>query len=200
MWIFAVFLLFAVIVNGDRNDEYCVTVNYSFLSGSLSALDFFSMWIFAAFLLFAVIVNGDRNDEPFGRRQRCPSGWEKFETTCYKFFSDSKTWAEAERWCVGLEGNLASVHSRATHDFLTALAKRRSSGAPRVWIGACDAAQNNIWLWSDGSKFDYSNWQTGQPNNAGGTEACTEMTNGAELRWNDAVCSAQRNFICQNKL
>ncbi|XP_050994834.1 ladderlectin-like [Labeo rohita] len=156
------------------------------------------MWIPAAFLLFALVVNGDWNEERFGRRtgRRCPSGWEKFETRCFKFFNDSKTWAEAERQCIDLGGNLVSVHNQATHNFLKNFLKN-ANGIRRTWIGAYDATQENIWFWSDGSPFAYSNWQTGEPNNSGGAENCVEMGNSAHQRWNDAHCSALLNFICK---
>ncbi|XP_073705555.1 ladderlectin-like [Garra rufa] len=142
------------------------------------------MWISASFLFFAVIVNGHRFEAHFGQPtgRRCPAGWEKFETCCFKFFSDLKTWAEAEKQCVDLGGNLASVHSQECHDFLKSFVKKCANGTPRIWIGAHDATQNDIWFWSDGSKFEYSNWKTGEPNNLGGAESCVEMING------DTVC------------
>lgn len=32
-----------------------------------------------------------------------------------------------------------------------------------------------MWEWSDGSKFDFSGWHKGEPNNAGSGEHCMEM-------------------------
>jgi len=28
--------------------------------------------------------------------RKCPDGWEKFGSQCFKYFSESKSWAEAE--------------------------------------------------------------------------------------------------------
>ncbi|KTF77927.1 hypothetical protein cypCar_00035193 [Cyprinus carpio] len=94
------------------------------------------MWISAAFLLFALVVNGVKSQEPFSIGRRCPVGWEKFGTQCFKYFSELKSWAEAE---------------------------------------------NFIWFWSDGSKFEFSDWHSGEPNNSGGNENCVEMGYGAYL-------------------
>ncbi|RXN06411.1 tripartite motif-containing 2-like protein [Labeo rohita] len=54
------------------------------------------MWISAAFLLFALALNGVKSDEMMSFGRRCPAGWEKFGSQCFKFFSDLKPWADAE--------------------------------------------------------------------------------------------------------
>lgn len=42
--------------------------------------------------------------------------------------------------------------------------------------------QGLIWFWSDGSKFDYSDWHTGEPNNGGNNERCVEMGYGGNIQ------------------
>ncbi|XP_067298921.1 ladderlectin [Pseudorasbora parva] len=155
------------------------------------------MWISAAFLLFALTVNGvieGASTDIIGRK--CPRGWEKFGTQCFKYISESKTWAEAEQHCVDHGGNLASVQSKVTSNFLKTFVKKHSTGITRTWIGAHDAPQELIWFWSDGSKFEYNDWHTGEPNNGGGAERCVEMGFGDEKRWNDARCDTRLHFIC----
>ncbi|XP_052401359.1 ladderlectin-like [Carassius gibelio] len=152
------------------------------------------MWISVAFIL-ALAVSGV-NSNGFRSGRRCPPGWEKFEMQCFKFFSDLKPWAEAEKKCLELGGNLASVHDPHTSGFLKTFLRKCASGMPRTWIGAHDAIKNNVWFWSDGSKFDYSDWLTGEPNEYGGKENCVELAYGAEQRWNDLDCATPLNFIC----
>ncbi|XP_067261102.1 ladderlectin [Chanodichthys erythropterus] len=154
------------------------------------------MWISATFILFALALNGvaESRSEPIGRR--CPAGWDKFGTQCFKFFSKSKSWADAEKHCVDLGGNLASVHSDLTHTFLKNFVKKQSSRTTRSWIGAHDATKAFVWFWSDGSKFEYSDWHTGEPNNGANAERCVEMGYGDEKLWNDARCESRLPYVC----
>ncbi|XP_042589383.1 ladderlectin-like [Cyprinus carpio] len=153
------------------------------------------MWISAAFLLFALVVNGVKSEV-----LRCPVDWEKFGTKCFKYFSDLKPWYEAEKHCIDLGGNLASVHNQPTNDFLKTLVKKYGNSFPQTWIGAHDAIKDFIWFWSDGSKFEFSDWQTGEPNNGmRKDENCVEMGYGDGNRWNDAHCGTVLSFICYRK-
>ncbi|XP_042560807.1 ladderlectin-like [Clupea harengus] len=106
--------------------------------------------------------------------ETCPQHWTPYGTRCFQFVSTARTWAESESHCVAMGGNLASVHSIAEYSFIQELIRKRTQGAPRTWIGGYDAAQEGLWFWSDGSRFDYTNWAPGQPDNAGG-EHCVEM-------------------------
>ncbi|XP_043097138.1 ladderlectin [Puntigrus tetrazona] len=157
------------------------------------------MWISAAFLLFALTVNGVTPQSSVNLSRRCPTGWEKFGTKCFKHFSDPKPWAEAEKQCVEVGGNLASVHTELTHSFLKTFLKKQTNSISRTWIGAHDAIKGFMWFWSDGSKFEYNDWHSGEPNNGGGNERCVEMGFGDEQRWNDAHCDTHLNFICYRK-
>ncbi|CAM4612025.1 unnamed protein product [Leuciscus chuanchicus] len=103
--------------------------------------------------------------------RRCPRGWTTFGRRCYKYFSKSAPWITAERNCQSFGANLASVHDRSENDFLLSLLP----SSTRTWVGAHDGEQDGDWLWRDGTVFDYANWCSGEPNNAGGPENCLEI-------------------------
>ncbi|KAL0970683.1 hypothetical protein UPYG_G00245660 [Umbra pygmaea] len=113
------------------------------------------------------------------------------------------SWTHAERHCLSLGGNLASVHDSAVSRFL----QEKISGS-LAWTGGYDAVQANIetvenrlWFWSDGSVFDYQNWADGEPNNFNGVrEPCILMNFGEGHRWNDEVCEHSFPFVCSMKL
>ena len=65
------------------------------------------------------------------------------------------------------------------------------------WIGGRRDPENHYnWEWSDGTPWDYTNWQPGEPNDAGGNEDCAGMLEN-QGQWNDKQCSDQRTFVCK---
>ncbi len=51
--------------------------------------------------------------------------------------------------------------------------------------------------WSDRTPVDYTNWNPGEPNDAGGSEECVEMFVHTDGGWNDNNCYANRNWVCK---
>ncbi|XP_031416970.1 ladderlectin-like [Clupea harengus] len=126
----------------------------------------------------------------------CPQYWTPYVTRCFKFVSKARTWAESERYCVIMGGNLASVHSTDEYSFIQEVIRKHTDGTPRTWIGGCDAAQEKLWLWSDGSRFDYTYWYQGMPDNLGGGEHCIEMNFRGLQHWNDVPCKGTLPSVC----
>ncbi|XP_063040772.1 ladderlectin-like [Engraulis encrasicolus] len=130
----------------------------------------------------------------------CPDGWEQYGERCYKFISTARSWAEAERFCVLLGGNLASVHSIAEYHYIQGLIVTATHGAPLTWLGGTDAQQESIWLWSDGSRLTFLHWHPGQPDNYRGVEHCLQINFGGGLLWSDLVCSTLLPSVCARNL
>ena len=69
--------------------------------------------------------------------------------------------------------------------------------ARKTWIGLHrDSRNKSRWLWVDGSSADYTNWDKGEPNDAGGTENCVETFPRAGV-WNDQTCSDYDYYVCE---
>ncbi|XP_039671321.1 galactose-specific lectin nattectin-like isoform X4 [Perca fluviatilis] len=124
----------------------------------------------------------------------CPPDWTQFGSRCFNFNIGPKTWPDAETFCQSAGGNLASIHSDAEHKFIRNYIKQVTGSYRHSWIGGTDAVKEFTWLWTDGSNFDYTSWNAGEPNNLGG-ENCLEMNWGGE-NWNDAGCTYQASSVC----
>uniref|UniRef100_A0A672YGE4 C-type lectin domain-containing protein n=1 Tax=Sphaeramia orbicularis TaxID=375764 RepID=A0A672YGE4_9TELE len=123
----------------------------------------------------------------------CAPGWTSFGNNCYMFNSVAKDWADAERTCVSRGANLASIHSPQEYAFIRDLVYTVTGVHKRTWIGGSDASKEGVWLWSDGSKFDFKGWAKGEPNNLG-QEHCMEINLGDFV--NDAKCKVKNSFLC----
>lgn len=65
------------------------------------------------------------------------------------------------------------------------------------WIGLDDIAVEDRFVWADGIARPWTNWNDGEPNNAG-EEDCTELRADSG-RWNDLPCDIRRAVICEDQ-
>uniref|UniRef100_A0A3P9DP02 C-type lectin domain-containing protein n=1 Tax=Maylandia zebra TaxID=106582 RepID=A0A3P9DP02_9CICH len=126
----------------------------------------------------------------------CPAGWTWFGGRCFIFNSSMKTWTDAESSCQTLGGNLASFHSTAEYTFIRELTRTAAGSYPTAWVGGNDRETETMWMWSDGSQFDFPNWAKGEPNDYKGREDCMTINNGGQDYVNDAWCNTNTPFVC----
>ncbi|XP_072561040.1 lactose-binding lectin l-2-like [Paramormyrops kingsleyae] len=128
----------------------------------------------------------------------CPPGWINFKNRCFKYIAVGKTWIDSELNCLSSGGNLASIHSEEEFQFIKALIKSRDSAENPTWIGLTDSSKEGTWLWTDGSKVDFTKWNSGEPNNVNGGENCvhTNWSGKGEKGWNDIACNSFYAFVC----
>ncbi|XP_039631878.1 lectin-like [Polypterus senegalus] len=126
----------------------------------------------------------------------CEPGWTSYFSDCYQYFPMPKTWIDAELYCVSLGGNLASVHSSGDNHFITSLIRRSDSHNPISWLGGSNSVRTSSWLWTDGSEWDFKNWNPGEPNNGRGIEHCLHTNYDGPGGWNDVNCEYQYPFVC----
>ncbi|KAM6981883.1 galactose-specific lectin nattectin-like [Tautogolabrus adspersus] len=126
----------------------------------------------------------------------CPPGWTNFDTRCYLFQLSEKEWSDAERHCTSLGGNLASIQTSGEYNFLRGLIHKATNTHKETWVGGYDSPKTNVWLWSDGSQFDFKGWARGEPNDYAGGEGCMEMNLRGGDYVNDAKCNQKQSFVC----
>uniref|UniRef100_G3NRY5 C-type lectin domain-containing protein n=1 Tax=Gasterosteus aculeatus TaxID=69293 RepID=G3NRY5_GASAC len=134
------------------------------------------------------------------QRGQCPMFWYSFNGRCYKYVATSVSWADAEIRCVADGANLVSIHSLQEQMFVENLIKNFDPAYGRTWIGLSDIHKEGAWMWSDGSKVDYTYWGPGEPNNSRGREHCVEINDPGTVKWNDHFCSYNVPFVCASHL
>ncbi|KAM6096161.1 uncharacterized protein VSU04_014140 [Chlamydotis macqueenii] len=134
--------------------------------------------------------------------RNCPQNWLYHHGYCYGYFTEAKTWANAEAECrrFGPEGRLASIHSLGTSTVLARYVARQPA-AGNTWIGLQDEEHTRQWKWSDSSVFDFKRWAPGQPNNLWDQEDCVVLDKASDFKyWHDYPCSYKFPFLCQHQL
>ncbi|XP_072543843.1 C-type mannose receptor 2-like [Salminus brasiliensis] len=129
----------------------------------------------------------------------CPAGWVKFNGRCFSYIPKSVNWVTAEAECLKLGGNLVSMHSISEYQLVKALIRANDPKENPTWIGLHDCPKRFTWLWSDGTKFDYSRWNVNEPNNLN-SECCVHLNWSGEKNWNDIPCELQYPFVCVKRL
>ncbi|XP_058629897.1 macrophage mannose receptor 1-like [Onychostoma macrolepis] len=105
----------------------------------------------------------------------------------YVLFDQSITWTEAQSYCREHHTDLVSIRNE-TENYKVQSLIPYSSG---IWIGLYRTRS-----WSDQSNSSFSNWRTGQPDNAGDGEYCTAVSFSDSGSWTDENCNTALPFIC----
>ncbi|XP_038579760.1 galactose-specific lectin nattectin-like [Micropterus salmoides] len=130
----------------------------------------------------------------------CPPGWTQFGSRCFLFQFSDVDWATAERFCTSIGGNLASIQTPEEYTFIRDLIFRSTNSHKPTWVGGYDAVKEGVWLWSDGSKWDFKAWTAGEPNNAGGNENCMQINYSGRDFVNDYSCTTLNSVLCAKRL
>ena len=85
-------------------------------------------------------------------------GWQEEvryrEGSKYKLYTDWKSWTDAEAHCQAEGGHLASVHTEDDNKEVRDVAGEEWA----VWLGGRRQDESQVWEWSDGSPWGYTNW------------------------------------------
>jgi len=107
----------------------------------------------------------------------------------YFFCEIAGDWLTARPQCQALGADLVAIEDQTENDFIFA-----NTGYD-AWIGFSDEAQEDTWIWVDGTPVTYTNWGGNAPNDGAGGEDCGEMLDGGE--WNDDRCTDSiAGFVC----
>ncbi len=112
------------------------------------------------------------------------------------WFDQPVTWHVAKRLCEETGGHLARIESKEENEFIKKLIENGKHGF--YWIDGSDEAVEGIWVFSDGRKVTYTNWNRSQPGVIRGGvpnhSMCIRKENGL---WHDDRNGERKGFVCE---
>ncbi|XP_071822362.1 uncharacterized protein [Apostichopus japonicus] len=125
----------------------------------------------------------------------CPEGWVVgYLGRCYRFGTSPMSYNDARQDCRSIEdGDLVVIETGMENEFLYNLTQ-----GGMWWIGYNDIAIEGDFNWVDcdaTTAFAETNWEMGQPDNVGGIQDCTIMTNSG--RYSDWDCLEPITYLCE---
>ena len=136
-----------------------------------------------------------------------PTVWYTFGHWQY-YVDDTTTfrWIDAQDVCTKNEGDLAVIRTAEENKFIWNLISRQPTVAEfGAWLGFQRKSDLKLY-WIDDTPLEgrYSDWKSGQPDNAGHGENCGNIVQGG--KWNDLRCDSYKDVyrspvvLCQRPI
>lgn len=124
----------------------------------------------------------------------CPQGWIGYSGSCYVPYVNGETWQEANETCREMDSHLALSKSITENEFIAVEVARPEA---RVWIGL--KRNQGEFVWSDGSKSEFTNWADREPKDASvtGRDCVTLLSEDIFYSWEVRGCEERQSFICE---
>ncbi|XP_046572173.1 C-type lectin lectoxin-Lio3-like [Haliotis rubra] len=133
----------------------------------------------------------------------CDKGytWYRSLGLCYKIYTSTKSWFQANHTCNQDGGYLIKVDSLGINAFMN---KISDSYSAFVWVNGLEDSVTGKWTWSDGTLINTTYWDVTQPD-SGPVQQCILVRAGADNvnGWHDYFChydNAVPMFVCQVNL
>jgi len=114
----------------------------------------------------------------------------------YMLCTSYRTWSDAEAYCEKYGYTLVSVDD-SSEDAFVYEAAHDTSRYGSWWIGLSDSASEGSWVWVDGTTASYTDWASGQPDDAYGGQDCGAFLLSYSSQWYDLSCSSYIFAICE---
>ncbi|MBQ8302529.1 MAG: hypothetical protein IJX97_03150 [Clostridia bacterium] len=111
----------------------------------------------------------------------------------YKIFNVKLNWFEAYLYCNDRGGHLVTITSEE-EQALVENYMISENFRDEAWLGSYNDGLK--WQWVTGEKFEYTNWEEGQPDVYDGYEYLGSI-NHKYTKWNDRYPYESYNFICE---
>ncbi|XP_007935397.1 C-type lectin domain family 4 member D [Orycteropus afer afer] len=125
----------------------------------------------------------------------CPVGWRAFQSNCYIFLNDNKTWAESVSNCTGMGANLVTIRTEAEQNFIIKFLDRQLS----YFLGLTDQNTEGQWYWVDGTPFNPRMvfWHKDELNKLWEAHCVVLVNEKDKWAWNYFPCHFETSRICK---
>jgi len=141
---------------------------------------------------------GDRGENvcPACLRRVSPAGG------TYQVCNDGTVrWEDARDACRAVGYELVTIDSMTEDDYVDSILP----GSDDYWIGLNDRDTEGDFEWVDGTSFSsgsFSDWESGEPNDAPDGGDCVRISRGDGNRWRDDDCrgvvfQSENRFVCE---
>ncbi|KAJ7381613.1 hypothetical protein OS493_040151 [Desmophyllum pertusum] len=125
----------------------------------------------------------------------CPNNWIHMQGSCYKFSYKALNWNAAKSACETLGSKLVVINSQAEQRAIIS----KITGSQLTWIGLHrDPKDKSRWLWVDGTRPTYTNWNPREPSSVG--EECGHLWPNYGWKWNDWTCTNSLPYVCETPI
>ncbi len=94
------------------------------------------------------------------------------------------SWTASEAFAVSIGAHMVTIDDQAENDWIQANFGLLLGVDRRIWIGFNDAVTEGQFVWASGAAVNFTNWNSGEPNNGGTGEDFAEFL-GSNGKWND---------------
>ena len=122
--------------------------------------------------------------------------WVSWRGHRYLVITTDTDWNTARREAQRMGGYLVCIDDAQENEFVRDLV-RQHTPSQTYWIGFSDKGSEGRWWWVNGQPAGYTNWHSGEPNNAHGNENCTEVGWHSFYSWNDADCGSRMPYVVE---
>ena len=110
----------------------------------------------------------------------------------YYISSDTQTWTNARSKCQSMGGDLVTMTTAEENAHVKSLLSSASSAD--YWMGLTDISLEGDWMYVDGSRPTFPDWDPGEPSGDGD---CNTFRVSESYRWNDIGCGYSRRYVCK---
>lgn len=118
----------------------------------------------------------------------------KYNGHIYVLFTDECYWFEAYSRCEALGGHLATITSEKEQTFILSYLRAFDYSKLLPFLGGYSDGKQ--WHWVTGEPFEYTYWNSGEPNNSSNYEWILHQHN-AEGNWNDLSPLTYAPYLCE---